>query len=479
MGAVHSRSAKMVVLAFILLLPASPAQQPAATLQDSHTSKSLDLLHTVRTPETAAISPDGNYVAWTVEGSSGWELHLTGIAPPGSVQDAAWDRILSPDTIGDVTNLRPGKCEADHPAWSPDGKQLAFLSDCMLAGSKFSKTKQKNIFLWTLATNQVTQLTDLKGQLSSLEWSPEGKSIAFLFVENDTRRARALDAMKPRKGVAGEGNVDVQQIAAVDASGQHFFAPFRLGFDLHACEFTWAPDSQHIVFVAGHRPGEDNGSVAKLYIDDFGGLATCDSQSACIYNGPPVPAPTVLLDPSTAPGPLHGLQIAVPRFSPDGKQIAFIGGLRSDQAANRRDIYIIPAPQPGTFVGLAHRQAQPKNITPNRPSSPAWIQWRNDHSLLVSEHVGGSSHVTAINTVTGKDDPAIDLTLPGTIFAGTDVMSISTSHTENVALIRQSFEGGPEVWAGPITDLKQLTHLNDDVRNGASPNANAGGRRRP
>ena len=44
-----------------------------------------------------------------------------------------------------------------------------------------------------------------------------------------------------------------------------------------------------------------------------------------------------------SPGPLHGLQIAVPRWSPDGKQIAFIGGLMSDQGATGGDIYLIPA----------------------------------------------------------------------------------------------------------------------------------------
>jgi Tol biopolymer transport system component len=37
------------------------------------------------------------------------------------------------------------------------------------------------------------------------------------------------------------------------------------------------------------------------------------------------------------------LQIAVPRWSPDGKAIAFIGGLMSDQGATGGDVWIVSA----------------------------------------------------------------------------------------------------------------------------------------
>jgi len=38
------------------------------------------------------------------------------------------------------------------------------------------------------------------------------------------------------------------------------------------------------------------------------------------------------------------------------------------------------------------------------------------------------------------------------------------SNTANVALIRQSFDHAREVWAGPIDNLKQITHLNDTLK---------------
>ncbi|MBN9615916.1 MAG: S9 family peptidase, partial [Acidobacteriales bacterium] len=56
------------------------------------------------------------------------------------------------------------------------------------------------------------------------------------------------------------------------------------------------------------------------------------------------------------------------------------------------------------------------------------------------------------------------LTLPETIWSSDLVMSISTSHTRNVAFVRTSFEKATEVWAGPLDHLRQITHVNDGLR---------------
>src|SRR5208283_1770753 len=437
---------------------AQPAPASNASAADPRIASLLDSLDRVRTPTSAAISPDGNTVAWAFNGERGSALHLTRIAPAGS----APDRVLSPDTIGDPTRSKPGACTASHPAWSPDVAQLAFLSDCSdsgrnassqnASGGKLQPSAQQNLFVWTLSANAIKQVSHLHGEVSSLQWSPDGRSIAFLYVENATRRAGATDAMKPWSGVIGEDNVEVQRVGVADADrgNMSIVTPQTL----HVYEFFWRPDSKALAFIAATPPGENNWWIAKLYTEEIINITKSDGWLGSDSHNVMGAEPKLILDPQTVSGPLHGLQIAVPRFSPDGKQIAFIGGLMSDQGSTGGDIYLMP-----TTGGDV------KDVTPNRPASPAYIAWLDDHTLGISEHFGGSSRIAALDLATGKDVPGLAFTFPETIYSGDDSMSVSlASHSPNIALIRQSFARPPELWAGPSDNLKQITHLNDALQ---------------
>ena len=59
----------------------------------------------------------------------------------------------------------------DHsPAWSNDGKKLAFLSD---------RSGTPNIYLFDTADGSITQLTDVQGGVTSLSWSRAGDRLVF------------------------------------------------------------------------------------------------------------------------------------------------------------------------------------------------------------------------------------------------------------------------------------------------------------
>jgi dipeptidyl aminopeptidase/acylaminoacyl peptidase len=399
---------------------AGQAQANTSVPTDSRIGSLIETLGKTKTPSSAAISPDGTAVAWDVRMRGGSQIHLTSVADP----DPAKDKIVGTGSSG--TN-----CGSSQPKWSPDGQSLAFVSDCTVNADK---PGQEQVFVWSKKSDESKQLTHLVGNIDSLTWSPDGKTIGFLFVENATRSAGALAAMKPWAGVIGEDGVEIQRVGVVGVTNGSFSQVTPA--TLHVYEFSWSPDSKHLVFVAANPPGENNWWVAQLYTED-------------IANG----QPTAIMDTTKVQGSLHGLQIAVPRWSPDGGQIAFIGGLMSDQGSTGGDIYLIPA-----------AGGEPRDVTPGRAASVAFIGWLGPQAIGVAEHVGGNSHLAALDLRTGHDIPEASTTFPESIGAGGLAMSVSMSQEHKIALIRSSFEMAPEVWAGSAKNMKQITHLNDGMK---------------
>jgi dipeptidyl aminopeptidase/acylaminoacyl peptidase len=392
------------------------AQTISSATKDARIGALIETLGKTRTPSSAAISPDGTTVAWAVRTREGSQIHLTNVADP------AKERLVG--TASGSTG-----CGSSEPKWSPNGEWLAFVSDCT------EKTdKQDQVFVWSRKTDESKQLTHLVGEIDSLTWSPDGKTIGFLFVENATRSAGALAAMKPWAGVIGEDGVEIQRVGVVDVVSGSFSQVTPA--TLHVYEFGWSPDSKHLVFVAANPPGENNWWVAQLYTEEIAGGQ-----------------PKSILDTTKVSGPLHGLQIAVPRWSPDGSKIAFIGGIMSDQGSTGGDVYLIPS-----------TGGNPRDVTPGRAASVAFIGWIGPQVIGIAEHVAGGSHLTALDLSTGKDLPQANTTFPETVGAGGLTMSVSVSNEHALTLIRSSFEKAPEVWAGPVDSMKQITHLNDGIK---------------
>jgi dipeptidyl aminopeptidase/acylaminoacyl peptidase len=415
-------------LCLLLASQTATAQQPSS-------------LHS---PGSAAISPDGKSVAWTLRLHEGSTLHLTDLA------DSKKDTLITP---AGATN-----CSNTAPVWSPDATTLAFTSTC--TGDK-QKPDQEQIFLWTAATGEIKQLTHLTGNIEQAAWSPDGKSLAFLFVENATRSAGALDAMKPWSGVIGEDGVEIQRVYGVNVSDSK--GGFLTPTVLHVYEFAFAPNSHEIAFIAANPPGENNWWVAKLYTIDV-------SQPVAAPLPTPFPAPnhpctkvqtqcllflSLVLDPTAVSGPLHGLQIAVPRWSPDGKRIALIGGLMSDQGSTGGDVWVVDA----------NGKSAPFNVTPNIDGTPVYEAWLDDNKIGMVEDRRGRIVLPDYDVTTRTLVPNSTLDMGEVSLSGGPIKdAISFTPYGQFAFVQSSLTHAPEVYAGPLDKLRQLTHLNDGLK---------------
>lgn len=398
--------AAAVALAFA---QASLAETPTTPADDPRIAAILASLAKVRTIESVALSPDGKQLAWAVktDGKSVIEV--------ADAQGHHAHRITA--TKG---------CSETSVAWAADSRHLAFLSDCAGGAPGVEEGKQNDIYVAdTAGKGAPARLTHLTGYVDGLAWRPDGKQLGFLYVPNATRRASATAAAKPQLGEVGVDGIEVQQVAAVDAAGGDVQLLTPAG--LHVYEFAFSADGGRIAYVAAPPPGDNNWWVARLYVQP----ATAGGKG------------DVIVDTATLTGPLKGLQVAVPRFSPDDSRIAFIGGLMSDQGSTGGDIWTVPA------AG----GAAPVDVTPGIHTTPAWLTWTANDALLVGEHAAGASRVSRYALPPTGDATATRLfELPMTIGDGRLSMSLSLdAGATRAAFIGSSFDKAYEVKVADLT----------------------------
>ncbi len=355
----------------------------------------------------ASISPDGLHVAY-VESLPGGKSGITVARGPGSVGI----RITA-----DAKHASDSKasCDEEAIAWSPDSKQIAFLSDC-------AKSDQFQLYVAPAAGGVAKQITHLTGLLADPRWSPDGKRIALLVTENLPHRAGPLDPTPPDSGVL-ESKIYEQRIATIDlATGaERQISPPNM----YIYEYDWSPDGGSFAVSAAAGMGDNNWWIAQIYT-----LPSSGGELKAIYK-PPVER-----------------QIAEPRWTPDGKSVLFIGGIMSDEGSTGGEIYRVSA-SGGAAV----------SITPGLASSVADISApKKSKYVYFSEHYDGGSAVSQIDLATGQ----IERLWKGdeTIFT-MDGGGVSLSDDgKNSAVTRTSWQRPPEVWAGPVGDWRKLTHAN-------------------
>jgi dipeptidyl aminopeptidase/acylaminoacyl peptidase len=352
----------------------------------------LDSLFKVKQLRQTAISPDGKLVAWSIREGGGWVAPLSGGEPH-----------------------RLGTGQVFHFAWSPDSKRIAYLAS--------TGKMQRQVFV-AIPGEDPTKLTEVKGFLDEPAWSPDGKSIAFLFIENAKREAGPLVAMSRDEGVVEEHILE-QRIALVDvASGKlRIVTPA----DMYVYHFDWSPDSKRIAAEAAPGSGDNNYWIAQLHVVDVA-AATMKS----IYK--------------------PKLQIADPRWSSDGKQIAFIEGLMSDEGSTGGDLMVVDADGSNAV-----------NVTPNMSASATSIVRVNPFFIDFVANEKGESTIFRRTDNHGSGWLGPD-TLDRLWHGSESVSSVSlTPDGKSAAVIRSSFNQPPEVFAGPIGTWKQITHVNDAV----------------
>jgi dipeptidyl aminopeptidase/acylaminoacyl peptidase len=377
---------------------AVPFEQIAAALNGVHQFSQV------------AVSPDGRRFAYVETVADRSAIRIAEVARPGVART--------------ITACPARRCDESGIAWSPEGRRIAFVTT--------DPKGQTQIAVEDFGSGGARVLTAAKGPLSTPRWSPDGTRIAFLYSPSAPKVPSPLNPSTPDVGVVGT-TVYEQRLAVVPAAGGG--AIKLLGpADLNVYEFDWSPDGTRFAVTAAHGNGDANWWIAELYtIDAVHGVAT----------------------------KIHHpeLQIASPRWSGDGKRIAYIGGIMSDEAITGGDVYVVPA-----SGGAA------TDVTPGLKASVTTIAWNGSPNHLLATELAGDRMLIASIDADAKSQRQLWSglqTIYATGFAGLAPgdEGVSVSRDGKVAAtIRQSITAPPEIAIGALGAMHDVTSANAHVR---------------
>ena len=150
-----NRTAQGLLLVFSLAM--------STTAQTSKRGMTIDDLSQLVRVGAPQVSPDGNWVAYTVSHvDTGEDKNVT------DLWMVSWDGTQDVQlTFGLAT---AEGASAGSPRWSPDGRYLAFTSE------RPGPAKGPQVWILDRRGGEAYQLTDVKESLSEYRWSPDGNN---------------------------------------------------------------------------------------------------------------------------------------------------------------------------------------------------------------------------------------------------------------------------------------------------------------
>src|SRR3954452_4418546 len=176
----------------------------------------------------AQISPDGRYVAYTVQ-QANWEEN--------DFVQQIWIAMLA---TGERYQLTSGKKSSTGPQWSPDSRRLAFASD---------RDGKRQIYLISPTGGEAAALTAEENGVGAIAWAPDGSAIAFTSSGPDAKpRKDRTEKYGDFQIVGGDYSMNhlwmVKVPAELPADPKKLPKPEPLtkGEQFSVGGFSWSPD---------------------------------------------------------------------------------------------------------------------------------------------------------------------------------------------------------------------------------------------
>jgi dipeptidyl aminopeptidase/acylaminoacyl peptidase len=364
----------------------------------------IDQLIALERPGAVALSPDGRRVAYTVT-QTNWD------------ENSYETEIFLVESGGEPVQLTRARKSSQSPAWSPDGRWLAFVSD---------RSDKRQIYAISPAGGEARALTDVDEGVGGFEWSPDGSQIAFTMSDAKT------DALKEQDKKYGEFEVvDLEyrmthlHVVDVRMDGADLPEPKRLTSGRFTVgSFRWSPDGRSLAF--DHRKDPNAASSGSA---DISTVRVADASVRALV---------------TQDGPDSN-----PRWSPDGSQIAFQSAMANPSFFYTNSRIAVVAAAGGTV----------RSITDGFDEQPSLLDW-SPAGIFFSALERTSSRLFRLDPASGRFtalSPASGASIGGYSFSR-DYATVAYVHGD-----AQSF---PEVAVAPVASMagRALTSYGDQIK---------------
>jgi dipeptidyl aminopeptidase/acylaminoacyl peptidase len=290
------------------------------------------------------------------------------------------------------------------PRWSPDGKQLAFLSN---------RSEEQQLYVMRADSGEASALTKGKRSVQSFAWSPDGKQIAYLAPDAKSEAEEKKEKDKDDAHVADKDDKHSRLWLLTIATAE---AKVLTEAKWEAHQAEWHPSGTGLMLIATDHPESDQNTNRIFF------FRLSDSSM------------TQVLAPR---GPFGDLRIA-----PDGKTMAFIG-CRED------------GPTPHDLILAHHGDKASQNLTGASIDRPiADYRWTKDSGLLAVVEDGFQGKFVAFTPNGALQAPTAPISINSGPFAVSD--------SGEVVFVSYTATTPQELWLwDQKSSPKQISHLND------------------
>ena len=226
----------------------------------------IDDMHAFHDVRDAQISPDGKWVAYSLS-----SVDVAGDKSDTDIWMASWD--------GKQQLRITSSPESENaPRWSPDGRYLSFLS------GRPGKARGSQVWLLDRTGGEAQQFTDVKGRLSSYDWSPDSKRLLLVMADRDpgepdepaaggrggaganapAPKPIVIDRYKFKQDVVGYLTGRPPRLYLYDMATKK--AEALTAETIEAASPTWSPDGRSIAFLGKEGKDADRYNTWNVYV---------------------------------------------------------------------------------------------------------------------------------------------------------------------------------------------------------------------